>query len=79
MKPSEFYEKYWRCKLPDGRIVQPKKLSEKELFYMDEVFNNPKLQGIYFGRRRNPNVTVDIDRMKKDMENLPDFLKSNNQ
>lgn len=75
MKPSEFYQKWWKCKLPDGTIVEPKKLSEKELFYMDEVFNNKNLQGIYFGRRRRPSVTVNIEQMKKDIERLPDFLK----
>lgn len=75
MKPSEFYKKYWKVAMPDGAIVSPPPLSEKECFYMDEVWNNPNLQGIYFGRIRRRNVTADVEQMKEDISKLPDFLK----
>lgn len=37
MKPSEFYEKYWKIQKPDGTVVSPPKLSDKEKKYIDNI------------------------------------------
>lgn len=78
MKPSEFYTKYCKITMPDGTVASPPPLSEKECFYMDEVWNNPRLKGIYYGRRRNRSIAVNVEQMKEDMSKLPYFLTNYN-
>lgn len=77
MKPSEFYEKYWKIKKPDGSIVSPRKLSDKEKEYMDEVISdiNPDIKGIWFSRKRGAPVQIDAELLKQEMDKLPAFLK----
>lgn len=75
MKPSEFYQKYWKIEIPDGTIVSPPPLSEGQCFFMDEVCNNPNLAGMYYRRTRSRNGQVYIEQMKEDLQKLPDFLK----
>jgi hypothetical protein len=75
ISPSEFYTKYWKITMLDGSIISPPPLSEKECFFMDEIWGNSNVQGIIFGRTRKRTVFVDIEQMKKDMNKLPEFIK----
>ena len=77
MKPSEFYTKYWKVTMPDGSVVSPPPLTEKECLWMDEVMTNPNIKGIYIERanRRKKTICIDAERMKEDMNRLPEFLK----
>lgn len=72
MKPSEFYEKYWRIDYGDGKLVEPPKLSEAEKKFLDESAVNPNCQAALFTRKRKRNVQVNIDALKRDMNKLAD-------
>lgn len=67
MKPSEFYEKYWRLDYGDGKLVSPPKLSEAEKQFLDETAANQNSQVAVFTRRRRRTVTVDVEALKTEM------------
>lgn len=41
LKPSEFYEKYWKIVNDDGTLSDPKRLTEKEKQQLDEIWAAP--------------------------------------
>lgn len=74
MKPSEFYEQYWRIRLGNGEWVSPPKLSRAEKEYLDNAVANPNCQGALFTRKRKSPVQVNIEALKRDMNKLPEYF-----
>jgi len=79
MKPSEFYEQYWRIDYGDGNLVAPPKLSEAEKKFLDESTTNPNCQGALFIRKRKRNVEVNVEALKREMSKFPEYFIPSNQ
>lgn len=70
MKPSEFYEKYWTV---NGKPVKP--LTNAERYLLDNAVNNEDAyMAIQFFRKRRRPLTIDVEYLKKQLDNLPDFV-----
>jgi hypothetical protein len=74
MKPSEFYEQYWRLDYGDGILVAPPKLSEDEKKFLDEATTNPNCQGALFIRKRKRPVQVNVEVLKREMSKFPEYF-----
>lgn len=74
MKPSEFYEKYWKIDYGNGILVSPPALSEAEKEYLDNHVNNG-CSYMKFIRKRKRQVSINIDILKNEMNKLPEFIK----
>ena len=79
MKPSEFYEQYWRLDYGDGKLVAPPKLSEAEKQFLDEAATNPNCQGALFTRKRKRPVQVNVEVLKREMSKFPEYFIPANQ
>lgn len=75
MKPSEFYEQYWRIDYGDGKLVAPPKLSDAEKEFLDNAASLPNCQGALFTRKRKRQVRVNIEALKRDMDKFPEYFK----
>lgn len=64
MKPSEFYEKYWKIDNGRGEMVSPPKLSEAEKAFLDESVNTKNTTMAVFMRRRRRQVHVNVDMLR---------------
>lgn len=77
IKPSEFYEKYWKIDSGNGVMVSPKPLTDSEKDFLDgwmgSCVNICKMQL----RRKSTNevIEIDVEELEKQMKQLPDFLK----
>ncbi len=78
MKPSEFYETWWRIKGKDGLYVMPPKLSDAEKEYLDKAAEG-KCDFVEFFRTRRPRVRINVDRLMSDMKKLPPIFIPHNQ
>lgn len=76
MKPSEFYEKYWKIDFGDGKLVSPPKLTEKEKEFLDSCPNNSNV--MFYRARRRP-VMVNMDLLNEEMKKLPPYFYPVNQ
>lgn len=79
MKPSEFYENYWKIDYGNGKLVSPPKLSEKEKEFLDNNAVREGCTGILFTRRRRRNVEVNIEALKSQLSKFPEFFIPTNQ
>lgn len=67
MKASEFYEKYIRVKLPSG-LVHPRPLTEFEKLFLDNATSKENVKIVYMSGPRRRNITIDIEKLKKMMD-----------
>lgn len=75
MKPSEFYEKYWRIDYLDGKGQVPlPKLSQAEKDFLDNAVQTENTQGVLFFRKRRRKVQVNIEALKEQMKNFPEYF-----
>jgi hypothetical protein len=79
MKPSEFYEQYWRLDYGNGKLVPPPKLSESEKKFLDEASINPNCQGALLTRKRKRHVQINVEVLKKEMSKFPEYFIPTNQ
>lgn len=79
MKPSEFYENYWKIDYGNGKLVSPPKLSEKEEDFLDNNAVREDCAGVLFMRKRGRNVEINIEALKSQLSKLPKFFISKNQ
>jgi hypothetical protein len=79
MKPSEFYEKYWKLDYGDGKLVSPPKLSDAEKEFLDSAMNVDTCQGVLFTRKRRRRVQVNVECLKKEMGKMPPYFFPANQ
>jgi hypothetical protein len=75
MKPSEFYEQYWRIDYGDGKLVAPPKLSDAEKEFLDNAANFPNCQGALFIRKIKKQVHVNVKALKKEMSKFPEYYR----
>jgi hypothetical protein len=78
MKPSEFYEIYWRVDYGDGKWAEPPKLSDEEKDFLDNAANGDYSR-IVFTRKRRRKVEINIDVLKEQMKKLPPYFIPANQ
>lgn len=74
MKPSEFYEKYWKIKNKDGVMSNPPPLRKFEKDFLDSAIDNSNL--VYFYRKRTRSILIYTAELSKQFKQLPEFLKS---
>jgi len=79
MKPSEFYENYWKIDLGNGKLVSPPKLTDKEKEFLDNASSYPDCEGAVFTRRRRRNIQVNVEALKRDMGKFPEYFIPANQ
>ncbi len=82
MKPSEFYEKYWKIDNGKGEMVSPPKLSEAEKAFLDEAVNTRNTTMAVFMRRRRSQVHINVDILRtaiKNYDKLPPYFMPVNQ
>ena len=77
MKPSEYYEKYWKINNSDGILVSPPPLSEAEKNFMDNA-HKYDFTSIKLMRGRKRNIEINFDDLNSKMKMLPQFLKNVN-
>ena len=73
MKPSEFYEKYWKIKNADGTLSDSKPLTQTEKDSLDEVLHS-SLNVFYMTIERKSTkerIDIDVEDMYNQMKNLP--------
>lgn len=78
MKPSEFYEKYWRISDGKGGFVKPPQLSDKEKEFMDNAAH-VNADFVNFYRKRRQQVQVNLNYLKEDMQKHPPYFMPINQ
>lgn len=74
MKPSEFYENYWKIDCGNGVLKSPPKLSDAEKEFLDNAAARPSSQGVLFMRKRKRTVQVNIEALKRDLNKLPEYF-----
>lgn len=75
MKPSEFYEKYFKIIDHNGNAVSPRQLTEAEAELMDNCFKDG-YEGLMIISKRRRTFQVNFDALERKMEqHLPEFLK----
>lgn len=79
MKPSEFYEKYWRIDYGNGKLVAPPALSQAEKDFLDSAAEIENTQGVLFTRKRKRRVQVNVEALKEQIKYFPEFLTKPNQ
>jgi len=75
MKPSEFYEKYWRIKDRHGNVVQPPILTDEEKEFLDNSFSQNKNSYVMLYRTRRRPVTIDCATLRLEMDKYLPFTK----
>lgn len=80
IKPSEFYEKYWRIDYLDGKGQVPlPKLSQAEKDFLDNAVQTENTQGVLFFRKRRRQVQVNIEILKEEMKKFSQYFIPANQ
>lgn len=79
MKPSEFYENYWKLDYGDGKLVPPPKLSQPEKDFLDSCVEVTDCQAALFTRRRKRKVQVNVEALKREMNKFPEYFYPANQ
>ncbi|MEO6707201.1 MAG: hypothetical protein ABIN04_15285 [Ginsengibacter sp.] len=79
MKPSEFYENYWKIDYGDGNMVAPPKLNKAEKDFLDNAVANPNWKGALFTRSMKQNIQVNIEVLKEQMSKFPEYFIPENQ
>jgi hypothetical protein len=74
MKPSEFYEQYWKIDYGNGKLVSPPKLSQAEKDFLDNAMETPNCQAAVFTRVRKRNVQVNVEALKREMNKFPQYF-----
>ena len=73
MKPSEFYEKYWKVSDGKGGFVTLPPLTQKEKDFLDESIENGASHIQFYRKRRRPTV-IDTSFLLDAYKKLPNFL-----
>lgn len=71
MKPSEFYEKYWKIVNADGSLSNPKPPTSQEREFMD----NPDNAYLEYFKTRSGQRKVGLKTVEKMYNQLPEFIK----
>lgn len=74
MKPSEFYETYWKIDYGNGKLVSPPKLSQAEKDFLDTAMETPNTEAAVFYRKRKRQVQVNVEALKRDMNKFPEYF-----
>lgn len=74
MKPSEFYEQYWRIDYGDGKLLPPPKLSQAEREFLDTAMDTPNCESALFIRKRKRTVQVNVEALKREMNKFPEYF-----
>lgn len=74
MKPSEFYEQYWKIDYGNGKLVSPPKLSQAEKDFLDNSMESPNCEAAVFTRKRGRNVQVNVESLKRQMSKFPEYF-----
>ena len=74
MKPSEFYEQYWRIDYGDGKLVPPPLLSQSEKDFLDSSMKTKDCHSVLFERKRKRSVQVNVEDLKREMNKFPEYF-----
>lgn len=75
MKPSEYYEKFYKLRMPDGSMVSPKPLTDVQRDFLDNACLQ-NMRNVIFSYNRKRTRYINIEMMMAEIEKLPDFLKA---
>ena len=73
MKPSEFYEKYWKIVDRNGNLVSPPALTNEEKEFLDKCVSEGA-SFVYISRKRRRSTVINIDFLLKEYKNSPNVL-----
>lgn len=72
IKPSEFYQKYWRIKTKDGWDAPPP-LSKSEIEFLDNAAKSIENGSASIIQKRRRGVTIDVRLLNEQISNFPNL------